>query len=393
MKSFDHFVSKYREKFVELHHVYGTPEYQNAVSFLIDKMEKELSNRPKKDHNMIDVIQVGFYLTIFLQNRVREFGKDDYIEKVNEFLSKKKYEYYYHIDKLANFPDKYKVGRGNLLGWNSIPDSVKEFSQSLMVEKKAPFDIFTDEDWEQLSQDNKVQFRSPQQGMWLKVLTEGYSEHYMASAALKVAESSLDILRFALTSREIDLINYGIAYDPTSEIAHYAGSISMSSLIEYDKFVDIEVNALNKICEKPSRMESRIAQALKLIRIGDLIVEDSNKIFYYTAAIEKLILDNEPELKFKFSTRGALLLSKTKKARESNFQLLKQIYNQRSNVAHGSENEYNYFLTLESRNLARIAIREILLLIDSQGITDVYNNNKTKSLAHYLENMMWGTEN
>jgi hypothetical protein len=354
-------------------------------------MSEELHNRPSKDINLIDTGEIGFYLTIMLPKKIREYGKDDFIKKVNELFAKKKYTYYFHLNKLINFPDNYKVGYGRLHYLDYNPSSVQNYSLSLMVEKKPVFDL-SENDWELLSQEKSIIFRSPQKGMWFSVSVEGFSGHYMAKNAFNVAETSLDILRFVLGNRKLNHIDYGITYDPSTDYVQYAGSISMTSQIEYDNSMDKEIELFTELLKSPNKMEKRILQALKLIRIGDLFAEDSNKIFYFTAALEKLILDNRPEIKHKFSTRGAFLLSKSNNAREYTFDILKQIYDQRSTVAHGSENEYNYNLTNESKALARLAVREILSLMRSQGIVDVYHKDTTKSLSHYIESKMWGVE-
>ena len=87
--------------------------------------------------------------------------------------------------------------------------------------------------------------------------------------------------------------------------------------IEFSKYsYDVKdqalIDALSAICVKPSSdLEKRIKNAIQLYRIADNNSPNHHKLLFYIAAIENLILgaDNRDVLRWKFSEKGAILLS------------------------------------------------------------------------------------
>jgi hypothetical protein len=66
------------------------------------------------------------------------------------------------------------------------------------------------------------------------------------------------------------------------------------------------IDRLNTICVKPTKdLEKRIKDAIHFLRIADNDSPDYQRLFFYTAAIEHLILGSKDEkvLHWKFSEK------------------------------------------------------------------------------------------
>ena len=247
---------------------------------------------------------------------MRGKGKETFEAIINELFSKKIYHYYYHLPKLIDFPDNYKLGFGNLHEWKSLPDSVQKTCKKVMLLNESPLERIKQETWEKLIQENQLIFSPPHQGCWLKIQKEGYFTNYMAKQADQKAEQSMNVLRYVLDSNVFEPFTFSIAYDTLTDNSSLSGNLTFSGSVEYTTEIDEEVHQFNQMIHSPNRMENRILHALDLLRIGDYIAEDTNQVFYYTAAIEKILLDNEPELGHKFAVRGTFLLSDESKNKE-----------------------------------------------------------------------------
>ena len=97
-----------------------------------------------------------------------------------------------------------------------------------------------------------------------------------------------------------------------------------------------------------------------------------NSIIDYVTILESLVCENEGELRFKFALRTTLLVEKELKKRESTFESLKEIYNYRSKLVHGSDisfdlssedNNYGAIMWLES--ICKRALLEYIELVSS----------------------------
>jgi len=66
-------------------------------------------------------------------------------------------------------------------------------------------------------------------------------------------------------------------------------------------------------------------------------------IIDYVTVLESLVCENEGELKFKFALRTTLLVEKDVNKRKPTFETLKEIYNYRSKLVHGSDISFDLF--------------------------------------------------
>ena len=142
-------------------------------------------------------------------------------------------------------------------------------------------------------------------------------------------------------------------------------------------------------------MEERIKNALHFYRIGDDHSPNYQKLFFYVAAIENMILGGNDRgvLRWKFSEKGAILLADNRKKRLDLAEELKKLYDERSNIAHGGKSDYNFVMTTSARRYVYNVIVRILNLIDTCGLQRVSPKNRKKktgkSLDEYADNIIY----
>jgi len=377
----------YKKKFNQLYEVFND---RNKYIQKLDKLMDELQ-RDKKLVSKVDISYIRLIFENCIPNLVKgEFIEEQFYSSVEKVFSIKQYFYYFHLSKLNNFPEGYKLGYGVFKNWDSLPEEVKNEFNRVMVLNQSPYPVIDDETWKRLSAENKLIFNSPHTGQWLEIQIEGVFGPNMQNEAFRQAELSMDILRVVLFSGIVEPFSYTVIYDPKSHNVNIGVKISFTGGVDYfgdvkERGYDENINRLNKLVEKPSKIEKRIIQALKFLRIGDYISEDQNRIFYYAAGIEKMILDNEPEISHKFSLRGSFLLGNNSKERRLIFNDLKDIYRKRSGVAHGSIIEYDYRLTLKANRYIKGMILKLLKIIDEHNIIDVKKDREKNTLVNYIE--------
>jgi len=382
-------------KFKELYDVFeDRNKYHKSLDNLMDKLEENIE-KDKELAAKIDAtyIRSVFEINVFNQIRGKD-SKSQFYTTVENVFSTKEYFYYFHLSKLNNFPDEYKLGYGVVKKWDSLPEEVKNECQRVMILNESPYPMIDDTTWRRLSAENKIIFNSPHIGQWLEISIIGVLGPNMQEEAFRKAELSLDFLRLLLFSGAVEPVSYPVIYDPKSNKVNLGGSISFTSGIDYigdirERGYDETIIRLNKLIDNPSKIEKRIIQALNFLRIGDYISEKQNKIFYYAAGIEKMILDNEPEISYKFSTRGAFLLENNSEERQIIFNNLKDVYKKRSEVAHGSVIEYDHQLTNKSKYYLKNMIKQLIKIIDENGLIDVKKSGDKKTLLNYVEQKMF----
>jgi len=363
----------YKKKFNQLYEIFND---RNKYIQKLDKLMDELQ-RDKKLGSKIDISYIRLVFESYIPNLVKgEVIEEQFYSSVEKVFSIKQYFYHFHSSKLNNFPECYKLGYGVLKNWDSLPEEVKNECNRVMVLNQSPYPVIDDETWKRLSAENKLIFNPPHKGQWLEIQIEGVFGPNMQNEAFRQAELSMDVLRLVLSSGMLEPFSYTVIYDPKSHNVNIGGKISFTGGVDYfgdvkERGYDENINRLNKLVEKPSKIEKRIIQALNFLRIGDYIAEDQNRIFYYAAGIEKMILDNEPEIKHKFSLRGSFLLGNTSKERRMIFNDLKNIYSKRNKIAHGSIIEYDRRLTWKSNRYLKNIILQLLKIIDENKIISV----------------------
>jgi hypothetical protein len=103
-------------------------------------------------------------------------------------------------------------------------------------------------------------------------------------------------------------------------------------------------------------------------RITGFDIED---VIDYCTILESLVCENESELKFKFALRTALLIEMPDMDRKEVFEFLKNVYNIRSRLVHGTEislqmySSENTNIIFNLQNIVAIALVEYIELVNS----------------------------
>ena len=143
---------------------------------------------------------------------------------------------------------------------------------------------------------------------------------------------------------------------------------------------------IKKIDLKQKQQKNPLSIALpRFQRIED---ENIESIIDYVTVLESLVCENEGELKFKFALRISLLVEKDSRERRSTFEALKEIYNYRSKLVHGSEipldlyDDDNYGIILWLQKITGNALLEYIEL--------VYSGLSKKEIIAKLDTMALG---
>ena len=383
----------YETKFKQLYEVSSD---RNKYIQNLDKLMVELHSDIEKDKKKLGLkidesyVRSVFESYILLLSKGEDI-KEQFYSSVEKVFSIKQYFFYFHSSKLNNFPEGYKLGYGKLINWSSLPEEVKNVCHRMIELNQNPIPFIDDKAWKRLSLENKLIFNSPRKGQWLEIEIEDIYGPFIRRESCRKAESSMDILRLILHSDSLKPFSYAVCYDPApNNKAWIEANISFISAIDYlgdikERGHDEKISRLNKLVEKPKKLENRIREALNYLRIGEYISEEQNKIFYYAAGIEKLILDNESALSYKFSLRGAFVLGMDSKQRRMIFNDFKNIYKKRNKIAHGDIVDYDFYLTIKAHGYLKNTIFKLLKLIDDYGIQYIDHKDQKNTLVNYIE--------
>ena len=355
-----------------------------------DKITKRVVNL--RLNHMIDPTHLKFSLLIRIGNKLSSLNREQFDKLIEDFFQVKKTDYYFQISELEKFPDNYQLGHGVLLTFDSLPQPVKAFAEKLSEGKIITVEPERERMLEEIFKKILVP-SDPRVGHWLKISTHSISEVIRSHNASEFAEESLDILRIATPTSRVHLPQWAIGMNKGESKAFPKVTASFSRL-PYAPRKDKLITRLNDVCVKPSSdLEERIKDALHFFRIGDNHSPNHQRLFYYVAAIEHLIISGITELTHKFRERGAILLADKVNRRLDRSDRLKELYEARSKIAHGEKSEYDFFLTVDARSYARNCILKILYLIDTCGLKRVSPKDKKKktgnTLEEYLDNIIY----
>jgi hypothetical protein len=362
--------------------------YQKKIDEITDKV-----HRFKLEHT-IDPGELGFRLTIPVSGKkLSDISSDEFRRSVEDYFKLKERDYYFQLVELGSFPPQYKLGFGALLVFDSLPKEVKDCAESLSKGKVPSAGQSMQKMWNQIIQALTIP-SDPKAGQWLKISVSAISSSTSLDRAFEYAEESLDILRMAISSARFHLPMHAIALDKDQSKAFPVAKGVEFSKYSYDPRHQNLIDGLNTICVKPSSdLEKRIKTALHFFRIADNNAPDYHKLFFYVAAIENLILgaDDRDVLRWKFSEKGAVLLSDKLRERLAQAAELKAMYDSRSKIAHGGEADYDFLLTTSSRYCLRKTIIRLMTLINKNNLKTVARKNgkPNQSLDEYLDNIIY----
>ncbi len=360
--------------------------YKSEVQRIVDQVVH------LKLNDILDSLELDFILSVKLGNNLSSITQDEFEKSIENFLKIRKTEYYFQIPELVDFPDNYQLGHGMLLTFDSLPRQVNSFAEDLAKGEITNFDPNREQAYKDMIKKIVIP-ADPRIGYWLKIITYAISSIIRFHNAFEFAEESLDILRITVHTTSICSPQYAIGLTQTQNKAFLAGTLKVSTC-PYEARDQPLIDRLNEICVKPSSdLEKRIKNALHFFRIGDNFSPDYQKVFFYVAAIENLILgdDDRDVLRWKFSEKGAILLGGDLKRRLELSTELKKLYDTRSRIAHGGASEYDFLKTTKSRRHLHSLIMNLLYLIDNQGLRTVFPKGRKMgtSLDEYLSNIIY----
>ena len=210
--------------------------------------------------------------------------------------------------------------------------------------------------------------------------------------AFNFAEESLDILRIVTPTSRLSLPQFAIQHRPLGQSAFIACIISWGRY-PYAPRKEQLIKRLTEICVKPKTdLEKRIKDALHFFRIAEYHSPNHQKVFFYVAAIERLILSGETSLTHKFRERGSILLENDVERRLECSEKLKALYSRRSAIAHGEKTDYDFYLTQTGKSYLYELIMKMLYLIDKEKLQKVGSNRKGDSLEEYLDRIIFSSQ-
>jgi len=358
--------------------------YENETIKIAEKVDN------LKLGNIIDPSQLRFFLIHPIKRKkLSDVSREQFHNSIEDYFKIKKTDYYFQLSELRNFPNNYQLGYGVLLNFASLPKPVKMYAKNLSEGK------ITDNKKEKQKILEMIISKiiipaDPNIGHWLKISTSAISYTIRTDNAFRCAEESLDILRIATPTARVRLPQYAIANEKKAFLT--AISIEFHKYFYHPRKQKL-IDRLNNLCVKPSsKLEERIKNALHFCRIGDNHSPNYQRLFYYVAAIENMILggNDRDVLRWKFSEKGAILLTNNRKERLDLAKELKKLYDERSNIAHGGKSDYHFFMTTSTRRYSCSIIMNILHLADTYGLQTVTQKNKTgKSLDEYVNNIIY----
>jgi hypothetical protein len=379
-------VNKLKEECLELFKLKSDfEEYENKAIEIAGKVRDF-----RLDHT-IHPDQLRFLLVNPVKGKkLSDISYTEFHRSIEEYFRVKKTDFYFQISELSKFPNNYRLGYGVLLTFASLPKPIRIFAEELSKGKIAHEKRETERILKEIVK--KIVIPSdPHIGYWLRIPTSAISYTKRSSQAFRFAEESLDILRIATPMTRIRLPQYAITLNADESKAFLDSPIEFNRCPYHPRKQKL-IDRLSDICIKPSSpLERRIKDALHFYRIGDNYSPDHQKIFFYVAAIEHMIISGHMDLTFKFSQKGAILLAETRDERLDRFNKLKKLYQERSAIAHGEKTDYDFDMTTSAHHHVYDIITRMLELIESHGLQRVSpKEEKTgKSLDEYIDNILY----
>jgi hypothetical protein len=347
-----------------------------------------------KLEHIIDPGQLRFFLVNPVGGKkLSDIGSGEFRKSVEEYFKLKNIEYYFQLVQLGNFPSRYKLGHGTLLTFDLLPQLVKTCATNISKGKVSSIAPSIQKVWRQIIPLLAIPV-NPRMGHWLRISVSAISSSTSLERAFEYAEESLDILRMAISTARFRLPQHAVAHNQKENKAFPVAKQVELSKYNYNPRHHNLIDRLNTVYIKgSSELESRIKNAIHFYRIGDNNSPDYQKLFFYVAAIENLILGSNDRdvLRWKFSEKGAILLSDNLKQRLDLSTELKRLYDARSSIAHGRMSDYDFLLATSSRSYLRRAIIRIMDLVDRHQLKTVTQNEKRpgQSLDEYLNNIIY----
>ena len=117
------------------------------------------------------------------------------------------------------------------------------------------------------------------------------------------------------------------------------------------------------------------------------------KYSFFVSAFEHLMLGQKDRdvLRWKFSEKGTILLKNILSERLTTSRDLRELYDKRSEIAHGEKTLYDYSLTSKAQRYVRNLIIQLLDLIDEYDLKTVAptKGQTGKSLVEYVESIIY----
>jgi hypothetical protein len=363
-------------------------KYKNKANKIADKI-----GRLKLDQ-AIDSGELRFFLVHPVKDKkVSDLSYVEFCKSIDEYFRVKKIDYYFQIIELKNFPKNYRLGHGTLFAFASLPPQVKGVAKNLSKGKVTSVQPSIQPVWEQIVQKLMIP-TDPKVGHWLKISVSVISSTTSWERAFEYAEESLDILRMVISTARFHLPQHAIALDTHKNKAFPVAKGIQFSKYPYNPRHQKLIDRLNDVYVKaPTKLERRIKNAIHFLRIADNNSPDYQRILFYVAAIENLILgrNDRGALGLKFRQKGAILLADKPKKRLDLVIELKKMYKKRSETAHGGKSDYDFFLTTSSRHYLREIIMKIMHLIDKHKLRTVVRKEEKpgQSLDEYVDNIIY----
>lgn len=365
-------------------HKGNQPEYEKAV-YRLERRVTEL-----KLNHVIEPFQLSFLLLTRSQPLLSSpsvFKKD-----VDSLFKVKKASFFFQLPELVGFPDNYQLGHGKLRNFDSLPTAVRDFAVGLT--KGTVGKVMTDRERVQTVYLQEMSVtRNPNTGCWLEISKSGISNFIVLERALQAAEESLDILRILRPHIRITLPQYAISRNSDERKAVLEPLRIELYKYHFDQEEQEWVDRLNNLVVNPScDLENRILNALHFYRIGRNFSPEDQELFYYVAAIENLVIgkDDRDVLRWKFSEKAALLLEDDVSRRLEAVAKLRNLYDARSTVAHGSTLPVKTGSVSLAKNCLVGIIKKILELVDKGGIQSVSPTAiKNSSLDEYIDQIKY----
>lgn len=366
----------------------NSQEYERRAIKIVDKVH---------DFKLEHTIDPGEF-RFFLINPVRgkklsAIDSDEFHKSIEDYLKPKRFDYFFQLLQLTNFPTTYKLGFGMLFTFDLLPKLVKDCAKSLSKGKVPSVAPSLQKIWSEIIPKLTIP-ADPKAGHWLKISVSAISSTRRLERAFEHAEESLDILRMAISTARFHIPRYAIALSTDKKTAlPVAKGVELSKYVYNPRHQSL-IDELSPICTKPSsELERRIKNAIRFYRIADNNSPDHHKLFFYIAAVDNLILgaNDRDVLRWKFSEKGAILLSDKLKERLDLVKELRTIYDKRSTIAHGGEADYDFLLTTSSRSHFREIALKLMHLISKSNLRTVAQKKSqpSQSLDEYLNNIIY----
>ena len=377
----------------ECYEVYKFRKVYNKYNIEVSKIMSRVDNL--KLNHLIDPMELAFIFHVKIGNKITSISIEEFKNVIDDFFKFTVTTFYFHIPELRGFPNNYRLGHGYLLSFDSLPQPIKTLARDLAEGKTNLYDdLFVEKSLKDYAIKNIVIPKNPEMGFWLKITTSSISYGIRHNKAFEFAEESLDILRIINLIAKINSPELALRIDERENKSFPVTVPIRFGKYEYEPSNDKLINRLSDICVKTSSdLEYRIKNALHFFRIGENHAPDYQKIFYYVAGIEQLILGDQDRdvLRWKFSEKGAILMGDDVENRIAASTILKTLYDLRSAIAHGGKTEYNFHNTSNARHCLIGIIMKILELIDRHDIKTVSSQKgkKGNSLDEYIEKILF----